>query len=245
MNILEVSDLHFEFHHDQGMGFARNLPNQGVDLLILAGDITTARTGYDAVRVLCDRFPFTLYIPGNHEYYNAGVGRITDNLRELETKASNLKTFPEPAVYEYKKKRFIAGTLWFEEPFDYSEKAAQRYLNDFRVIKNFEPWVYDQNTLAIQLLDKELQEGDIVVTHHTPSMKSCPPQFLNDDGMNHYYHNKLDTLVTRKKPKYWFHGHTHTSFDYTLGSTRVLCNPYGYLGHEWNVAFNENKTVNA
>jgi len=26
----------------------------------------------------------------------------------------------------------------------------------------------------------------------------------------------------------WVHGHTHDSFDYRVGATRVLCNPRGY-----------------
>jgi hypothetical protein len=31
-----------------------------------------------------------------------------------------------------------------------------------------------------------------------------------------------------KRPRLWVHGHTHTTCDYELGSTRVACNPYGY-----------------
>ena len=26
----------------------------------------------------------------------------------------------------------------------------------------------------------------------------------------------------------WIHGHTHTSFDYRIQGTRVVCNPRGY-----------------
>jgi hypothetical protein len=37
----------------------------------------------------------------------------------------------------------------------------------------------------------------------------------------------------------WIHGHTHDSFDYTVGGTRVLCNPRGYAknGVNENAAF--------
>jgi hypothetical protein len=28
----------------------------------------------------------------------------------------------------------------------------------------------------------------------------------------------------------WVHGHTHSSFDYKLGKTRIICNPRGYPG---------------
>jgi hypothetical protein len=30
----------------------------------------------------------------------------------------------------------------------------------------------------------------------------------------------------------WTHGHTHDVFDYTVGQTRILCNPRGYKGYE-------------
>jgi hypothetical protein len=30
----------------------------------------------------------------------------------------------------------------------------------------------------------------------------------------------------------WTHGHMHDPFDYMIGSTRVVCNPRGYLGHD-------------
>jgi hypothetical protein len=30
----------------------------------------------------------------------------------------------------------------------------------------------------------------------------------------------------------WTHGHTHEDFDYHIGSTRVVCNPRGYVGYE-------------
>jgi len=30
----------------------------------------------------------------------------------------------------------------------------------------------------------------------------------------------------------WTHGHTHEDFDYMVGSTRIVCNPRGYINHE-------------
>jgi hypothetical protein len=40
----------------------------------------------------------------------------------------------------------------------------------------------------------------------------------------------------------WTHGHTHEDFDYMIGTTRVVCNPRGYVGHEakadqWQVKY--------
>ena len=34
--------------------------------------------------------------------------------------------------------------------------------------------------------------------------------------------------------KLWVHGHTHSSFDYNIHGTRVVCNPRGYEDHDLN-----------
>ncbi len=35
-------------------------------------------------------------------------------------------------------------------------------------------------------------------------------------------------LIERHQPALWVHGHTHTSFDYRIGASRIVCNPHGY-----------------
>jgi predicted phosphodiesterase len=73
----------------------------------------------------------------------------------------------------------------------------------------------------------------IVVGHHTPSHASCHPRYKNDDIMNGGYHSDLNEFILdRPGIKVWTHGHTHELFDYMIGSTRVVCNPRGYAGHE-------------
>jgi Icc-related predicted phosphoesterase len=73
----------------------------------------------------------------------------------------------------------------------------------------------------------------VVVTHHTPSHKSIHPAYGYDTLMNGGYHNDLDQLILdNPNIKLWIHGHTHNSFDYNIGSTRVVCNPRGYHKYE-------------
>jgi len=73
----------------------------------------------------------------------------------------------------------------------------------------------------------------VVVGHHTPSHLSCHPRFRDDREMNGGYHSDLsEFILDRPKIKLWTHGHTHESFDYKIGDTRVVCNPRGYSGHE-------------
>jgi hypothetical protein len=74
----------------------------------------------------------------------------------------------------------------------------------------------------------------IVVSHHCPSKKSIHPKYAHDTIMNAAFASDLDDFIAyRPQIKLWTHGHTHEPFDYTIGETRVVCNPRGYVGHEY------------
>ncbi len=53
----------------------------------------------------------------------------------------------------------------------------------------------------------------------------------------------MDELILKRQPALWVHGHTHDSADYHLGSTHVVCNPFGYLGHELNDRWSSGKNI--
>ena len=36
-------------------------------------------------------------------------------------------------------------------------------------------------------------------------------------------------IRSRHQPRLWIHGHIHDSHDYTIGNTRVIANPRGYI----------------
>jgi Icc-related predicted phosphoesterase len=75
----------------------------------------------------------------------------------------------------------------------------------------------------------------VVVTHHSPSPQSVPDRFL-DDPLSPAFSSNLEWLIKRYQLAAWIHGHTHDSFDYKIGKTRVVCNPAGYQ-HEPNLDF--------
>jgi hypothetical protein len=75
------------------------------------------------------------------------------------------------------------------------------------------------------------------VTHHSPSFRSVPARFARDP-LSAAYSSHLDDLVERSGAAIWVHGHTHDSFDYKIGGTRVICNPRGYFGRVLNPKFN-------
>lgn len=73
----------------------------------------------------------------------------------------------------------------------------------------------------------------VVVGHHAPTHGSVHPRFKHFDLMNGAYYSDLsDFILDRPCIKLWVHGHMHDTFDYMVGSTRVVCNPRGYYGHE-------------
>ncbi len=102
--------------------------------------------------------------------------------------------------------------------------------------------IRDRNWLEGKL--EESFDGEtVVVTHMVPSMGSVPERY-KEDPLSAAFASNLDALIERTQPALWIHGHTHDSFDYRIGRTRVMCNPYGYWGREMNPGFREDLIVN-
>jgi Icc-related predicted phosphoesterase len=76
-----------------------------------------------------------------------------------------------------------------------------------------------------------------------PSFLSIHEKHKNNMNINGSYASDLSDLILDTKPSLWFHGHMHTSFDYMVGDTRILCNPRGYIGHEINQNFDHQSAI--
>jgi len=73
----------------------------------------------------------------------------------------------------------------------------------------------------------------VVVGHHAPSRLSTHPRYRDEALMNGGYSSDLNEFILdRPQIKLWTHGHTHEDFDYMIGTTRVVCNPRGYINYE-------------
>lgn len=76
-------------------------------------------------------------------------------------------------------------------------------------------------------------EKFVVVGHHSPSKLSTKPRYEKDVHMNGAYSSDLsEFIMEHPQIKLWTHGHTHHAFEYTIGETKIICNPRGYIGYE-------------
>ena len=238
MNVAILSDLHLEFFADRGAAFLESLDPAGVDVLVLAGDLCTRRLLRSAVETLCARYPEVVYVAGNHEYYHSGPGKVHELLTCLREDLPNFRWLRNETV-EIAGVRFAGTTLWFRH--QASNRAYEHGMNDFALIRSFDPWVYEENRRALQFLEKEVARADVVVTHHLPSERSVGAPFVGDP-FNCFYVCDVDELIELAEPALWVHGHTHASRDWSAGKTRVVCNPLGYAS-ECNPAFDRELVV--
>ncbi len=83
----------------------------------------------------------------------------------------------------------------------------------------------------------------VVCGHHAPSKSSTHPRYKREEVMNGGYSSSLDEFILdHSQIKLWTHGHTHEDFDYMIGSTRIVCNPRGYINYEGRADHFELKT---
>jgi hypothetical protein len=237
------SDLHLEF-------FDWTPPPAAADAIVLAGDIAVGVQGVQWAR---RQFPDTpvIYVPGNHEFYNA---RLPEALKELRTEARRLDVhFLDCDECIVGDTRFLGTTLWTDyalygsAPSDLERAMADAAIemNDFRMIEwaDGEPFVpalvRDLHLAGVTWLGQRLAEPfagpTVVVTHHLPHPRSIHPKY-EGTRFNPCFASDLDHLV-RAPVALWAHGHTHESIDCMVNGTRVVCNPRGYLPREPNPSF--------
>jgi len=223
-----ASDLHLELHRDGGYDFINRLDPAGVDVLLLAGDILSARFGKQTLDVftkLAAKYSRILYVPGNHELWGTKPDETMALLSSVLGHLPNA-TMLNNQVFTLDGRRFLGGPMWFPQWSPLLDYEASQW-SDFKEIVDFRPWVVAENTKFQKFLEKNLQEGDVVLTHYLPSYKSIHPKYRGAQT-NAFFVSEMDQLIHDRSPALWAHGHTHESFDYQLSRTRIVCNPFGY-----------------
>jgi Icc-related predicted phosphoesterase len=238
MRIRILSDLHFEFHRDGGRNFVDSLDTEGVDLLVLAGDISNEVGLTHGLSLLAERFTCEIVVVnGNHEFYGSDRAGVVSDMYEVTQKYKHMHWL-DNEILEVGDHRILGTPMWFKE----KPLAPAHLMNDFSQIQGFNRWVYEENSKALNFLNWELDFGDIVVTHYLPSEK-CVSTWYKGDALNAFFVCDVEKLIVDRKPALWVFGHTHDSKDFTIDSTRLVCNPFGYAGHATNREFKPDFTV--
>ena len=230
-----LSDVHLEFHHwDNGESFIRSLNPDGVDVLILAGDVGTSHTVVNSLRMFCDHFAQAkvVFLLGNHEFYGSNPNDVINSIRKVASELKNL-VFLNRDIVDINGIKFAGTTLWFRD--DPLNAVYKSHLNDFYQIRGFTPWVYEENERDIRFLRKAAPQADVVITHHLPSEQSIASRWKGSP-YNRFFVCPVDDIIESAQPILWIYGHTHEVADFTIGRTRLIANPCGYP-HEDNVGF--------
>lgn len=223
-----------------------------VDAVIVAGD--TCEGAEQAFVRLRDFVPMhvpILMVMGNHEFYRSEFAEELGSARRLAP-LFGIHLLEDDSVV-LGGARFVGSTLWT----DYAlfgnvnaagaMRAALEGLRDHkRIAWSKRPWRRFRPAEALLLHSRSrafIAEAlrsphagpTVVITHHAPHLSSLHPRFAND-LLSAAYVSDLSELIETCAPDLWIHGHVHTSFDYRVGSTRVICNAHGY-GRE-NADFN-------
>ena len=249
MKIRLLSDLHTEFRlpyktHEMS-------EYRGEDVLVLAGDIASGSTNtVDVIKHFkAQGFPQIVYVPGNHEYYGTD---FDDFNTKMAAKCANIDGvhYLNPGSVTIGGVLFVGATLWTnfaDNPF--SQSAAKRGINDFRVIKNFDvnrcAQTYYQHLDYIQnQYENRGNNKVVVVTHFLPARECIAPRYRGGNLLNDYFANDLGGYISTMSDSTWLFGHTHDATDITLGDTRVVANPHGYYNAmNDGVGFDPFKTI--
>ena len=207
----------------------------------------------------CSEFKHVMYVVGNHEHYHGDFIKTIPKLKEHLGYLFNLHILDKESVM-VDDILFVGGTLWTDmnKSDDITLMHMKGMMNDFRLVKNSTRETYFRDTegnshshaprftpedavddhkemleyLKIMVSGKT-DKKIVVVGHHAPSKMSTHPRYIGEDIMNGGYSSDLsEFILDHPQIKLWTHGHTHEDFDYLIGSTRVLCNPRGYIDYE-------------
>jgi Icc-related predicted phosphoesterase len=231
MKIYVLSDLHLEF-----TSFIP--PPTDADVIVLAGDIHVGTEGIDWAQQYFPDRP-VIYVMGNHEYYGSN---LQETLREIKrlTKDTSIHVLEKERVL-INNVEFLGCTLWTDFNLTGNSRSSKnlstRYINDYDVI-NYGPNcrqlttrdTHNMHKSAVQWLQKQVRHHSnqrVIITHHSPSPQSLPPDFMNKDFMAAYASN-LHDLISNCSADLWLHGHIHANSDYLIDKTRIVCNPRGY-----------------
>lgn len=243
-----VSDLHLDHYA------TRFIIEPTASILVIAGDFCSPFIPKCREFLIdcSEKWDYVILVLGNHEYYNRHCSKWASNsivfppyqvekkFEEILSDLPNVKllTVSSP-IFCLDEAIFIGSTLWTDIPED-KYAAASRGMNDYSYI----PYDVNRSRLTPQhvtewhkthydclktALEKYADDPrpKVVITHHLPSHSLTEPRYQNHP-LACCFSSASDELISLANV--WIYGHSHTSNEQMIGSTRCLINARGYLG---------------
>lgn len=244
-------------------GFINELLSNDIDILLIAGDTSgsyclTSKYMFELKELieqnnLKTKVFFTI---GNHEPYSYDIEDKT--IQDINLGFRSLFS-SKPVIFLQNTHALLddyvifGGTLYTDfnlnGDISFGEMMSNKYINDFRycaikqddgTIRAVKPRDYralfDKCIAQLEIICKEYTDKKIIVfTHFGVSKSSISEKYVNSH-INSFYVSALEDFIKRNNNIYlWAHGHVHDSFNYAIGNTKILVNPYGYYGYEQNI----------
>lgn len=258
MKVAYISDTHMDGYsknqNDKMMSvLVKQIKEEKPDVIIHAGDIYSYGIEDalpDFVRPLraYSDAP-VIFVPGNHEFWSgyAHHDYVVEMNKNIDENTFILQN--ESIVIDGV--RFLGSTLWTEAVFKEEVTDVEiHFRGDFNYIKSgrfyridpklIEPKMLtinewrEENHFSKHWLDRTMRDSEepcFVVSHYLPSIKSVHEQFVSHP-MTPMFTSDLEYMIQKREPLFWIHGHTHSPANYSVGKTRILCNPRGYPSEE-------------
>ena len=183
-----------------------------------------------------------IFVPGNYEYYCSSINEVLAAGYELANGLDNIYLL-DGDIISLNGFRFIGATSWTDVALHGDPRlpvaTAKDQLNDYRRIKlsktpfrrfpSQESCTLDMRA-TVDIDNAYRSQPDlptVVVTHNAPSATSVPTELL-EDPLTPTFASRFEHQILEYEPLLWVHGHIHSSSDYYIGKTRVICNPLGY-----------------
>lgn len=244
MRLAIASDIHLEFGDYQIQN------EESADLLVLAGDITTSqeiKNHQKFFQQCSEQFPYVIYTLGNHEHYDSNFYDTKNTIVTALSRFQNIFVLDRSRVFfDDWNTVFLVGTMWTnaDRKNPLIMQKLKNSFSDFIAISNFDPMtMVMQHDAFLSYVNEYMEEYRnrnsntkvVVVTHHAPSFQSVSDKYRTVNAWNTNFgfaSYDEEFILNNSEISLWIHGHMHDAFDYNIGSTRVVCNPRGYVGYE-------------
>lgn len=223
-------------------------------VLGIAGDMDTKKHTVKFLIAMSKRFKAVVCVLGNHDYWRRDLTYHSSQIKAALADAgvTNVHLLDKDSVV-IDGVRFIGATLWtdFNKGDNLVLNMAEHEMNDYLFMRkeNYERRVKPRDLLAEHIRARDFifsfaqnEEKMVVLSHHAPSWKSIDFSRYGQGPINHLYATEFGNEISYSNFRLWHHGHIHTSRDYMIYNTQIICNPRGYFGlgtHDLNAKFND------